>query len=36
MDDGTTVVFMEEELAVGEGEGVDPPGNDVTSFLEDS
>ena len=26
------VVFMLEELAVAEGEGVDPSGNDITSF----
>ncbi len=32
MDDATIVVSMLEELAVVEGEGVDPPGNDITSF----
>ena len=31
-DDATVVVFMLEELAVAEGEGLDPPGNDITSF----
>jgi hypothetical protein len=32
VDDVTIVVFMLEELAGAEGEGVDPPGNDITSF----